>query len=34
MSADMLKLQRCYIEGEITIKDLLDWGAALARKYQ
>jgi hypothetical protein len=34
MSADMLELQRRYIEGEITMKDMLDWGAALGRKFR
>lgn len=33
-SAEMLELQRRYIEGEITMKDMQDWGAALGRKFQ
>lgn len=32
--ADMLALQRRYIDGEITIQDMLDWGAALSRQFQ
>jgi hypothetical protein len=32
--ADMLALQQRYIEGEITIQDMLDWGAALGRLFQ
>lgn len=32
--ADMLELQQRYIDGEITIQDMLDWGAALGRQFQ
>jgi len=34
MSAEMLELQRQYIEGEIALKDIGDWVAALGRKYK
>lgn len=34
LDANMLELQRRYIDGEITIQDMLDWGAALGRQFQ
>lgn len=34
ISTEMLELQRRYIEGEITMKDMQDWGGALVRKFQ
>lgn len=32
--AEMLELQHRYINGEITVQDMLDWSSAFGRKFQ
>lgn len=34
LNAETCELQRRYIAGEISMKDMIDWGAALGRKLQ
>lgn len=31
---DLLELERLYIDGGLSAQDILDWGAALMRKFQ